>query len=485
MAAQIKTSPFQRIITPLEWLVRPSARVQDVEKRQQSQLLSALLLVLIVTGVAIIAAVLKADPNDLYNNQVQGAFVVLGTAVVLYVINRLGFTQIAALAFILTFTLVFSYVSFGAPIDERSAPSFAFLFVPILLLGIFFQLRWVILMASVILVLTLLEINTEAGHMVFWAHRTLWYFFVFATALLITFILHLNNLEKIRRAALEDANSKLRASEVVLEQRVIERTHELDLARHEAETARAAAEQANEVKSRFLANMSHELRTPLNAILNFTAFVADGVMGPVNEEQADVLNQAIGSSKHLLSLINDVLDITKIEAGMMDLFVQDIDMNATLAASVSVAKGLVKDKSLHLITEIEDNLPLTYGDRRRVRQVFLNLISNAIKFTHQGHVSIRAYRKDAGVEIVVEDTGIGIAPEDQHLVFETFRQVNKHDIEVAGTGLGLPISKHFVELHGGRMWFTSADGLGTIFYVYLPVLTEAEAEALAHTGEAA
>jgi signal transduction histidine kinase len=276
----------------------------------------------------------------------------------------------------------------------------------------------------------------------------------------------------------------LKALVATLEQRVADRTRELEIAKNEAEEARAAAEKANEVKSRFLANMSHELRTPLNAILNFTAFVADGVMGSVNDEQVDVLNQAIGSGKHLLSLINDVLDITKIEAGMMDLFVQDVDMNATLAASISVAKGLVKDKSLDLITEVEDNLPVTWGDRRRVRQVVLNLISNAIKFTHKGHVAIRAHRKDVGVEIVVEDTGIGIAPEDQHLVFESFRQVNKHDIEIAGTGLGLPISKHFVELHGGRMWFTSVLGKGSTFYVFLPVLTETEAEALAHNSEA-
>lgn len=267
-----------------------------------------------------------------------------------------------------------------------------------------------------------------------------------------------------------------------LEQRVADRTKELEVAKNQAEVAQAAAEEANEVKSRFLANMSHELRTPLNAILNFTAFVADGVMGPVNAEQADILNQAISSGKHLLSLINDVLDITKIESGMMDLFVQDVDINAALATTISVAKGLVKDKSLDLITDVQEDLPVTYGDRRRMRQVFLNLISNAIKFTNKGHVSIKAHRHDAGIQVVVEDTGIGIAEEDHHLVFESFRQVQKHDIEAVGTGLGLPISKHFVEVHGGKMWFESAAGKGTTFYVYLPTLSEAEAEALSKSA---
>jgi signal transduction histidine kinase len=270
----------------------------------------------------------------------------------------------------------------------------------------------------------------------------------------------------------------LQALVISLEQRVTDRTHDLEIAKTEAETARAAAEEANAVKSRFLANMSHELRTPLNAILNFTAFVADGVMGPVNSEQADVLNQALGSGKHLLSLINDVLDITKIESGMMDLFVQDVDMNAVLATTISVAKGLVKDKSLDLVTDVDEDLPVTYGDRRRIRQVFLNLVSNAIKFTNKGSVTITAKRAEGGIEVMVKDTGIGIAPEDQHLVFESFRQVQKHDIEAVGTGLGLPISKHFVQVHGGRMWFESVAGAGTIFYVYLPTLTEPEAEAL-------
>ncbi len=248
----------------------------------------------------------------------------------------------------------------------------------------------------------------------------------------------------------------------------------------EVEASRMAAEEANEVKSRFLANMSHELRTPLNAILNFTAFVADGVMGPVNEEQADALQQSIASGKHLLSLINDILDITKIEAGMMEMFMQEVDLNAALAATVSVAKGLVKDKPIKLITDIDEDLPITYGDKRRLRQVFLNLVSNAVKFTNEGAVEITAHRENGGVQIRVRDTGIGIAPEDQHLVFETFRQIKKHDlIETPGTGLGMPISKFFVELHSGRMTFESQPGKGTCFTVALPILSQAEADALA------
>jgi signal transduction histidine kinase len=244
----------------------------------------------------------------------------------------------------------------------------------------------------------------------------------------------------------------------------------------ETEEARRAAEEANEIKSQFLANMSHELRTPLNAILNFTGFVAKGVMGPVNEQQEQTLNEAIDSGKHLLSLINDILDITKIEAGLMDLFIQEVNMNEMVGAAASIAKGLVKNKSIDLNIDIAEDLPTTYGDKRRLRQVMLNLVSNAVKFTPEGRVSIIALKKDADIFVSVKDTGIGIDPKDHDLVFDSFKQA-KHELsETVGTGLGMPISKYFVETHGGRLWFDSAPGKGTTFYMELPVMTEEQAK---------
>lgn len=243
--------------------------------------------------------------------------------------------------------------------------------------------------------------------------------------------------------------------------------------------AREQAENANRIKSQFLANMSHELRTPLNAILNFTAFVADGVMGPVNQEQSDALSQSISSGKHLLSLINDILDLTKIEAGLMDLFIQPVDMNEVLGSIVSVGKGLVKDKPVDLIHEIQPNLPTTYGDKRRLRQVFLNVVSNAVKFTVKGNVTINAKFEDGNFLIIVKDTGVGIPKEDHNLVFDSFKQA-KHDLpETTGTGLGMPISRYFVESHNGKIWFESALGQGTTFHVMLPLLSEAEANQIA------
>lgn len=237
----------------------------------------------------------------------------------------------------------------------------------------------------------------------------------------------------------------------------------------EAENARQVAEQASQVKSQFLANMSHELRTPLNAIINFTGFVADGILGPVNDDQLDSLNKVMTSSNHLLSLINDILDLTKIEVGMMDLFIQDVDLNEALTSLLATAKGLVKDKPVEIITDIEENLPVISGDRRRVRQIMLNMVSNAVKFTPEGSITITARHRDDEIHLSVSDTGIGMSPEQQHLVFETFRQA-KHELqETPGTGLGMPITKAFVEAHGGRIWFESEPEVGTTFYVVLPV----------------
>lgn len=233
--------------------------------------------------------------------------------------------------------------------------------------------------------------------------------------------------------------------------------------------ARNIAENADRIKSEFLAHMSHELRTPLNAILNFTAFVADGLMGDVNEEQVDTLQKVMDSGNHLLSLINDILDISKIEAGMMNLFVEEVDLNTTLKGTFSTAKGLVKDTPVELVAEIDDDLPLIMGDKRRIRQIFLNLVSNAVKFTPEGQIVIRAHQKNGEIHIAVKDSGIGIAPEDQPMVFQAFRQA-QHDLQnVTGTGLGLPICKHFVEAHGGKLWLESEVGVGSTFYITLPI----------------
>ncbi len=268
------------------------------------------------------------------------------------------------------------------------------------------------------------------------------------------------------------ANDALQQLNTDLEQRVAERTADLQAANRVAERARAVAEEANHFKTQFLANMSHELRTPLNAILNFTQFLADSEYGVLNKQQQMFQSRVLYNSEHLLGLINDILDLSKIEAGHMELDRELADLRPILQGVLSTAVGLTKEKNLMLTLDCDEQLPEVWMDKIRIRQVLLNLISNAAKFTNQGSITVRAIPTDDGfVQISVQDTGIGIAPEHQTFVFEEFRQVQSDlSRSYEGTGLGLPISKRLIELHGGRMWLTSIPAVGSTFFFTIPVV---------------
>jgi signal transduction histidine kinase len=241
----------------------------------------------------------------------------------------------------------------------------------------------------------------------------------------------------------------------------------------ETTAALEQAERANSVKSAFLASMSHELRTPLNAIINFTKFVAKGSMGPVNEEQSETLNEVIDSARHLLNLINDVLDMSKIEAGSLKLFIEsNVDLNTILKTLQATGKTLLTDKPVELLADIEDGLPTIMGDRQRILQILLNIISNACKFTEEGSIQIRACQSGDDVLFSIADSGSGIAPEDQPLVFEAFKQTETGLRQGGGTGLGMPISRSLTEAHGGRLWLESEPGKGTTFFVSLPIQSQ-------------
>lgn len=239
------------------------------------------------------------------------------------------------------------------------------------------------------------------------------------------------------------------------------------------QAARAQAERANQVKSAFLASMSHELRTPLNGIINFTGFVADEMLGPVNEKQTQFLRDAIVNAEHLLSLINDVLDISKIEAGSLRLFIENnVDLAKELETVARTGKTLLADKPVELNIDIQGTLPLLQGDKRRIRQIMLNLVSNACKFTDEGSVTIKAKQCDNEIFLSVKDTGPGIEAKDHDAIFETFLQTETGLRKGGGTGLGLPISKKLAEAHGGRMWLESEPGAGAEFFVVLPLQAE-------------
>jgi signal transduction histidine kinase len=230
-------------------------------------------------------------------------------------------------------------------------------------------------------------------------------------------------------------------------------------------------EAANRHKDEFLASMSHELRTPLNAVIGFSEVLLDRMFGDVNAKQQEYLEDVLASGRHLLSLINDILDLAKIEAGRMELDLEDFDVAQAIDNAVVLVRERATRKGLTLDTRLDRSLGGMRGDQRKVKQVLLNLLSNAVKFTPEGgRVEVRAQRLDGQIEIGVADTGIGIAAEDLDAVFEEFRQVGtdyakKHE----GTGLGLTLSRKFVELHGGRIWVKSQPGHGSTFTFTLPV----------------
>jgi signal transduction histidine kinase len=229
-------------------------------------------------------------------------------------------------------------------------------------------------------------------------------------------------------------------------------------------------EQANQAKSAFLSSMSHELRTPLNAIINFVEMVARGMIGPVNQDQIELLDQALHSSKHLLNLINDVLDISKIQAGQLTLFIEDqVSVQVEVEAALTIAGGLIQEKGLQLIRDIDPHLPMVSCDRRRLRQVLLNLISNAIKFTQEGTVTVSVKNHGRELLFAVIDTGPGIPPDKHDLIFQPFLQAENGERQLQGTGLGLPISRSLIRAHGGELWVDSERGEGSAFFFTLPI----------------
>jgi signal transduction histidine kinase len=231
-------------------------------------------------------------------------------------------------------------------------------------------------------------------------------------------------------------------------------------------------EVASQHKSEFLANMSHELRTPLNAIIGFSEVLGERMFGELNEKQEEYLKDIHASGQHLLSLINDILDLSKIEAGRMELELTDFNLPAALDNAATLVRERAGRHGITLRTAVDERLGQVRADERKIRQVALNLLSNAIKFTPEGgRIEVAAVPKDGSVEVSVSDTGVGIAPEDQQAVFEEFRQVGTAEKKAEGTGLGLTLCRKFIELHGGRIWVKSQVGVGSTFTFTIPVKT--------------
>jgi signal transduction histidine kinase len=235
-------------------------------------------------------------------------------------------------------------------------------------------------------------------------------------------------------------------------------------------------EAANRHKSEFLANMSHELRTPLNAIIGFSEVLGERMFGELNEKQAEYTEDILSSGRHLLSLINEILDLSKVEAGRMELEVATFDLPLAIDNARTFVRERATKHGINLDVKVDEQLGDFVGDERKIKQILLNLLSNAVKFTPEGgRIGINARQADGAVEISVSDTGIGIASEDQAKIFEEFRQVGgDYAHKKEGTGLGLTLAKKFVELHGGKIWVESEIGKGSTFTFTLPTNVRGE-----------
>jgi signal transduction histidine kinase len=240
--------------------------------------------------------------------------------------------------------------------------------------------------------------------------------------------------------------------------------------RQRLQVAKLAAETANRTKSAFLANMSHELRTPLNAIIGFSELIQSRMFGPVSDRYRDYAGNILISGNHLLGLINDVLDLSKLEAGQLELREEDVDLLDLIVTSMHFVEPQAQTSDIQLSHIVDERVRFVRADGRRLRQTVINLLSNAVKFTPEGGaVRVACTRIDAGISIVVSDTGVGIAPVDIPRAMEPFGQVDsKISRKHHGTGLGLPLAKHLAERHGGTLSIDSQVNEGTTVTIILP-----------------
>ena len=248
--------------------------------------------------------------------------------------------------------------------------------------------------------------------------------------------------------------------------------HHLQFLNDELDKARQAALNERDLRTRFMSNVSHELRTPLNSIVNFAHIIKKGAHGPINKLQGDYLNRIETSGWHLLNVLNDLLDMAQIEAGEFKLHQEPTNLHSICEEAMMTTRGLLLDKPVELRRDYPQQWPMVYVDRIRLKQALLNLLGNAVKYTEKGHICLQVTRNGEWVQMNIEDTGIGIAPEHYEAIFQEFRQVDENVARRrVGTGLGLPIARHLIERHGGTINVRSQLNQGSTFSINLPIYT--------------
>ncbi len=454
---------------PMLWrvwrkLTQPHPSLTSIEDRRRSMLLSQMTLT--ITAVSALASLLLSARAGAVTETVIAVWIADALTLGIYFLNRHGKLQVSSVLFV---GLNFALIHFS-PLATHDLAWLLFTSMLMIITATLLPVRALVILffasfaVQVVLatVSPMTLVTTNIGISIVFAITTL-IFMVFFT--------HRARLERDQRAALEAANQQLRDNEAALEQRVAERTHEAVAAQEEAEAARERAERADRIKTQFLGNVSHELRTPLNAILNFVEFVTLEMYGPISPEQRDALQKSLSSGQHLLGLINDLLDMTRIDAGMMRLLIDPrIDVHEIIKPILPMITTMSVDKPIQFVTDIDDELPYVRADHRRVRQILLNLLSNAFKFTERGSVTLSIKHQNQHVLFCVSDTGPGISAVEQEAIFKPFTQaLNAENRFQGGTGLGLAISHWLVTAHGGTLWLESDAGDGAAFFFTIPV----------------
>ena len=281
-----------------------------------------------------------------------------------------------------------------------------------------------------------------------------------------------NELIQISKAesALRESQKIIENQNLELDSKVRERTLELEKNQIRLQESNLLLENANRHKSEFLANMSHELRTPLNSIIGFSELLKEKIFGDINPKQTEYVKNIYNSGKHLLDLINDILDLSKIESGEVNVFREIFSLNKAIQSCVAIVSERVKKNKLKLHVYISEGENLIYADERKMKQILLNLLTNAVKFTPEGgEIVLQAESTEAGIQVMVKDSGIGIDPKDQEKIFEEFKQVeNNYTRKLEGTGLGLAIVKRLIDLQNGWLKLDSALGEGSSFTFFIP-----------------
>jgi signal transduction histidine kinase len=448
-------------------LSEPHPAITGLEERRQARFISSLLVPLILTG-AFFTLVSMFTPLVTVDAFLSNLIPTVALGLV-YALSRTRRYRIAGLLTVsIMIIAVYLGVASGSSLDALN--TFMYYTLALLMASLILSLRYMLLISAIeiISMMTLPavfpQLTDNAGHHLF--NVTL--FVAVSAAFLVIFNLYRNNLERARQQELADALHKTEITKDALAQ-----------SNAELEKANHIAQESVRLKSEFMSTMSHELRTPLNAIRGFTGIMLEGMGGEIDDEARHMLKRIESNGERLLNLINDVLDLAKIEAGRMELVKEAFSPRDLVARWQSQMSVLAENKGLTFEVHIDPTLPETLiGDTERLTQITTNLLSNAFKFTHQGSVTLNIRRDGSDCWIIqVSDTGVGIPPHALNYIFEEFRQVDgTTKRSYGGSGLGLAIVRNLIRMMNGNVKATSELGKGSVFTVTLPVITPTPAK---------